>query len=67
MFETTPPQPAPDSIDRADMTDLSDPIASVVAVEISRRIVRRGMTWAEPMISDPVSYTHLTLPTILLV
>lgn len=52
MFETTPPQPAPDSIDLADMTDLSDPIASVVAVEISRRIVRRGMTWAEPMISD---------------
>ena len=52
MSETTSPQPAPDSIDRADMVDLSDPIAGVVAVEISRRIIRRGMTWAEPMISD---------------
>ena len=49
MFETTPPQPTPDTID---LTDLADPIAGVVAVELSRRIVQRGMSWAEPMVSD---------------
>ena len=52
MFETTPPQPAADTIDLADTADLADPIASVVAVELSRRIVQRGMSWAEPMVSD---------------
>ena len=58
MFETTPPQSVSDTIDVADMADLADPIAGVVAAELSRRVVQRGMSWAEP-----VSYTHLTLPT----
>jgi len=55
MFETNPTQPAADTIDLADLADtadLADPIASVVAVELSRRIVQRGMSWAEPMVSD---------------
>ncbi len=52
MFETTPPQPVSDTIDVADMADLADPIAGVVAVELSRRIVQRGMSWAEPMVAD---------------
>ena len=58
MFETTPPQPTPHGTELADLTDpadlvgLADPIASVIAVELSRRIVRRGVCWAEPMVSD---------------
>jgi len=55
MFETTPPQPNPDTIELADMADtadLADPIAGVVAVELSRRIVARGMSWAEPMVAE---------------
>jgi len=52
MFETTPPQPVSDTIDVADMAALADPIAGVVAVELSRRVVQRGMSWAEPMVSD---------------
>ncbi|MFZ4371915.1 MAG: hypothetical protein ACOYO2_01650 [Mycobacterium sp.] len=52
MFETTPPQSVSDTIDVADMAALADPIAGVVAVELSRRIVARGMSWAEPMVSD---------------
>ena len=50
MFETTPHQP--DGIDLADLADLADPIASVIAVELSRRVVRRGLSWAEPMVTD---------------
>ena len=52
MFETNPTQPAAETIDLADTAALADPIASVVAVELSRRIVQRGMSWAEPMVSD---------------
>ena len=52
MFETTPPQPAADTINLTDTAELADPIASVVAVELSRRIVQRGMSWAEPLVSD---------------
>ena len=52
MFETSPPQPMSDTIDVADMAALADPIAGVVAVELSRRIVQRGMSWAEPMVCD---------------
>ncbi|MEX0580411.1 MAG: hypothetical protein WD228_04800 [Mycobacterium sp.] len=51
MFETSSPQPAFDGID-VDLADLEDPIASVVAVELSRRVVRRGLSWAEPMVTD---------------
>ena len=65
MFETTPPQPAPDSptdltdptgptgpADLADLADLADPVAGVTAVELSRRFVRLALSWLEPMISD---------------
>jgi hypothetical protein len=56
MFETTPPQPdgidAADLADLADLVDLADPIASVIAVELSRRVVRRALSWAEPMVTD---------------
>ncbi len=53
MFETTPPQPAPDSFD-PDMLidDLTDPIGGVVAVEVSRRFVRLCLSWSEPMVAD---------------
>ena len=47
MFETTPPQP-----DGIDLADLADPIASVIAVELSRRVVRRGLSWTETMVTD---------------
>ena len=56
MFETTPPQPdgidAADLADLADLVDLADPIASVIAVELSRCVVRRALSWAEPMVTD---------------
>ena len=51
MFETSPSQPASDCID-VDLAELADPIASVVAVELSRRVIRRGLSWAEPMVTD---------------
>jgi len=51
MFDTSSSQPASDDID-VDLADLADPIASVVAVELSRRVVRRGLSWAEPMVTD---------------
>ena len=51
MFETSSPQPASDCID-VDLAELADPIASVVAVELSRRVIRRGLSWAEPMVTD---------------
>ena len=50
--QTTPTQPDPDTADSDTLADLADPIAGVVAVELSRRIVARGMSWAEPMVSD---------------
>jgi len=50
--QTTPPQPAADTVDSDTLADLADPIAGVVAVELSRRIVQRGMSWAEPMVAD---------------
>ena len=59
MFETTPPQPAPDSTphlpdlpDLADLADLADPIANVTGVELSRRFIRLALSWLEPMICD---------------
>ena len=51
MFETSPSQPASDCID-VYLAELADPIASVVAVELSRRVIRRGLSWAEPMVTD---------------
>lgn len=58
MFETTPPQPAPDDCDEiaADIgSDLDDPVAGVVAVEMSRLVVRMCLAWAEPLISELAS------------
>ena len=52
MFETTPPSPGPDACDIADLADLADPIASVVAIELSRSFVRRCLSGAEPMVSE---------------
>lgn len=51
MSETSSPKPASDGID-VDLADLADPIASVIAVELSRRVVRRGLSWAEPVVTD---------------
>lgn len=53
MFETTPPQPAPDNVDPEILVDdLTDPIGGVIAVELSRRFVRLCLSWSEPMIAD---------------
>lgn len=53
MFETTPPQPAPDSFDPDTLSDeLIDPVGGVVAVELSRRFVRLCLSWSEPMAAD---------------
>ena len=53
MFETTPPQPAPDSFDPEMVADdLIDPVGGVVAVELSRRFVRLCLSWSEPMVAD---------------
>lgn len=51
MFETTPPQP--ESFDTDALSEeLEDPIAGVVAVELSRRFVRLCLCWTEPMVDD---------------
>lgn len=53
MFETTPPQPAPEGFDPEMLADdLTDPIGGVVAVELSRRFVRLCLSWSEPMAAD---------------
>lgn len=53
MFETTPPQPAPDDVDPEMLVDdLTDPIGGVIAVELSRRFVRLCLSWSEPMVAD---------------
>lgn len=48
MVETTPPQPLPDSIDVA---ELADPLAAVVAVELTRSFVRLCLCQAEPLVA----------------
>lgn len=48
MVETTPPQPLPDSIDVA---ELADPLAAVVAVELTSSFVRLCMCQAEPLVA----------------
>lgn len=64
MFETTPPQPAPDSFDPEMMgADLADPVGAVVAVELSRRFVRLCLSWSEPMVADLAAQeAHLRQP-----
>lgn len=48
MVETNPPQPLPDSIDLA---ELADPVAAVVAAELTARFVQLCMGQAEPMVA----------------
>lgn len=49
MPETTPlPPPLPDSCDLADLTD---PVAAVIAVELSASFVRRSMCQTEPLVA----------------
>lgn len=50
-FDSTPSLPA-DGLDPADLADLADPVAGVVAVELSRRFVRLCLCWAEPMVGE---------------
>lgn len=53
MFEITPASPPSDVIDSETLrADLEDPIAGVVAVDLSRRFVGLSLSWAEPMVSD---------------
>jgi hypothetical protein len=51
MFETTPPQPLPDSIDLA---DLDDPLAGVVAAELTSCFVQLCMCSTEPIAGQQV-------------
>ncbi len=48
MFETTPPQPLPDSVD---LTDLDDPLAGVVAAELTSSFVQLCMCSTEPIVA----------------
>jgi hypothetical protein len=48
MFETTPPQPLPDSVDLA---DLDDPLAGVVAAELASCFVQLCMCSMEPLVA----------------
>ncbi|MCB0924316.1 MAG: hypothetical protein KDB50_07205 [Mycobacterium sp.] len=60
MFETTPPLPSSDAIiPGVHPVDLADPIAAVVAVELSRRLVGLCLSWAEPMVADLASQESL--------
>jgi len=53
VFEITPASSTPDVIDSETLrADLEDPIAAVVAVELSRRFVGLCLSWAEPMVAD---------------
>lgn len=67
MFETTPPSPPPppkaegfdaeggaagDTVTGAFQVELEDPIAAVVAVDLSRLFVGLCLSWAEPMVAD---------------
>jgi hypothetical protein len=53
MFDITPPQSVPNSVDSEMLADdLTDPIGGVVAVELSRRFVRLCLSWSEPMVAD---------------
>jgi hypothetical protein len=51
MFETTPPQPLPDGVDLADLAELADPVAAVVAAELTARFIQLCMGQAEPVVS----------------
>ena len=55
MFETTPHQSLPELPADVDLSDLDDPTAGVIAVELSHLIVRLCMRSAEPLVSDLAS------------
>lgn len=60
MFETTPPLSSSDAtIPDVPPVDLTDPIAAVAAVELSRRLVGLCLSWAEPMVADLASQESL--------
>lgn len=48
VYDSTPPLPA----DSSDLADLDDPVAGVVAVDLSRLFVRICLSWAEPMVGE---------------
>lgn len=52
MFETTPPHSSTDGADPGVADELDDPVAGVMAVELSRRFVSLCMCQAEATISD---------------
>lgn len=52
---TTPPQSLPELPADVDLSDLDDPTTGVIAVELSRLIVRLCMRSAEPLVSDLAS------------
>ena len=51
MFETTPPPSPQQDVDPADLADLSDPVAAVVAVELTRRFIQLCMHQTEPVVT----------------
>lgn len=55
MFETTPSQSLPELPADIDLSDLDDPTAGVIAVELSHLVVRLCMRQAEPLVSDLAS------------
>jgi hypothetical protein len=53
MFEITPASSISGAIDSETLrADLEDPVAGVVAVELSRRFVGLCLSWTEPMVAD---------------
>ena len=52
MFETTPPQSLPDLPADVDLSDLDDPTAGVIAVEVSHLLVRLCLKSAETLVSE---------------
>ena len=52
MFETTPPQSMPDLPADVDLSDLDDPTAGVIAVEVSHLLVRLCLKSAETLVSE---------------
>lgn len=52
MFETTPPQSLPELPADFDLSDLDDPTAGVIAVEVSHLLVRLCLKSAETLVSE---------------
>jgi len=54
MFDTTP-SPGPEATDVADLDEWADPIASVVAIDVSRQFVRWCLGGMEQMVGELAS------------